>query len=399
MFQCQIALENKHILVIADQIDQEVTHFIDWIVQGNANLTLMAPTHCLSTHLESCIKKGLFGHLDREFTLFHPHNYHIVVLQNQIECSSDIIKKCRISRTLVSILGDPDHSDITMEYLLPQQVCRSQSPSSSVTQVNAIEDWQVQSQAVETRKGKLYLVGVGPGSPEYLTVKAQRLIHSVPVIISDRLVSREIFSSIPPDTRLLFTRKVCGKATEAQKEIENWIVEHLSQGFDVVRVKGGDPFVFGRGGEEWNLACTLGFEVEYVPGVSSCISAPGAAGIPVTHRGVADSFIVCTGQRADGVWSRIPFFDSHRTLVLLMATGVFSSLDKHLIQDCGYPPDLPVAVVHRATYEDQVILRGSLLDIVDRINQHGISNHATIIIGHVVDCLDHSSLTLINSVF
>lgn len=125
------------------------------------------------------------------------------------------------------------------------------------------------------RKGVLYLVGMGPGSPDLLTLRAHKLIHTCPVIISDRLVCTEIFKYLPSSTKLLFSRKVCGKANAAQDEINRWILENLNAGLDVVRAKGGDPFVFGRGGEEWNLASKAGFDVKWVPGISSSIAGAG----------------------------------------------------------------------------------------------------------------------------
>jgi hypothetical protein len=125
------------------------------------------------------------------------------------------------------------------------------------------------------RKGVLYLVGVGPGSPDLLTLRAHKLIHSCPVIVSDRLICTDIYKCLPPSTKLLFSRKVCGKANAAQDEINRWILENLNAGLDVVRAKGGDPFVFGRGGEEWNLATLAGFQVKWVPGISSSIAAAG----------------------------------------------------------------------------------------------------------------------------
>ena len=220
-----------------------------------------------------------------------------------------------------------------------------------------------------------------------MSLKALELIKSVKYIITDRLVSREIIDLIPPHAQVLFTHKTCGNAQEAQDEINNWILTGLEFG-NVLRLKGGDPFVFGRGGEEWNLVLnnTKDCKVEWIPGISSSISAAGAAGIPVTHRGIADSFIVCTGQKRDGSWGSIARYSKSRTLVLLMAIGGVDELESMLL-GLGYPQESRVAVIHKATLNDQIVVRGSLNDFAIQVKQAGIKNHATIIVGDVVDCL------------
>ncbi|KAJ3253243.1 uroporphyrin-III C-methyltransferase [Boothiomyces macroporosus] len=380
-----IRLENKQILVVIgnDYQQQNDAGVIKKLLPSNANLTV-ASSKPPSKHLESFIVTGEVGLINREVEPEECRNYHWIILVGN---NNEIVKYCKHSRIWITVLDDPIISDIEFTFeKLGMEIVESDSDSSSISECESLVS-ETTLNGTNEKSGTLYLVGVGPGSPDLLTIRAQKLLQTCPVIISDRLVCKEIFENIPSKSRLLFTRKVCGKANMAQNEINNWIVEHLQQGQDVLRIKGGDPFVFGRGGEEWNLVRQLGYKVELVPGISSCISAPGLAGIPVTQRGVADSFVVATGQKEDGTWSGVPKYSSTRTLVLLMSIGVLDKLQSNLMKYHDYPADIPVAVIYRASWPDQQVIRGSLKDIAQKVKDSGINNHSTVIIGNVVDYL------------
>ncbi|KAL2912461.1 uroporphyrin-III C-methyltransferase [Polyrhizophydium stewartii] len=238
------------------------------------------------------------------------------------------------------------------------------------------------------RRGALFLVGAGPGSPDLLTLRAHALLHSPRVarVIADRLVPPRLLAALDP-AKLVVARKLPGRATDAQREIHAWILDALAAGLNVVRLKGGDPFVFGRGGEEAVVARRAGFPVHYVPGVSSATSAPGFAGIPVTHRGIADSLLVVTGRREDGAIPDIPPYDPARTAVFLMAVGALPRLVPRL-RAAGFPDALPAAAIERASLPDMRIVRGSLASLADDVRAAGITAHATLVFGHVVDALD-----------
>jgi uroporphyrin-III C-methyltransferase len=409
---------SKYILIAGDQYYPEMEEVIS---QLEGHLVLVCKD--ISTVLLKQYQQGAIGYLNRELDFEQCSQFHWVILFGRESWVKPIHDYCQHKRIFVSVFGNSELSDIELGISRDDETLCNQSIDSA--DLNRFSELQVReskereriplptgleidgsdrapsinkvvmaTECIPTRptletvpQGTLFLVGVGPGAPDLLTIRAHKLIHSKPVLISDRLISPELFRTVPSSTKILFTRKQCGKAKEAQLEIHDWILEHLQRGIDVVRVKGGDPFVFGRGGEEWNIAKRHGFQVEWVPGISSCISAPGSFGIPVTHRGVADSFVVCTGQKEDGSWSGVPPYAKNRTLVLLMAMGVLDRLEKQLQIHHGYPPSIPVAVVYRATYPDQTVIHGTLESISELVSQSGIKNHSTVIVGHVVNCL------------
>eukprot|EP01113_Clastostelium_recurvatum_P019709 TRINITY_DN2326_c0_g1_i13.p1 TRINITY_DN2326_c0_g1~~TRINITY_DN2326_c0_g1_i13.p1 ORF type:complete len:451 (-),score=81.27 TRINITY_DN2326_c0_g1_i13:1437-2789(-) len=197
--------------------------------------------------------------------------------------------------------------------------------------------------------GRIFLVGAGPGDPDLLTVKAARLLQQVDLVIADNLVPQAILDLVRGELRL--ARKLPGTADEAQDELNVMALEALSQGKSVVRIKSGDPFLFGRGGEELLFFRRHGYVAEVVPGLTSAIAAPQAAGIPVTHRGVADQVLITTGRGRAGAFPAIPDFVPTRTTVFLMGVARIDMLVEHLIEK-GYPPDLPVAIIGMVIFED-----------------------------------------------
>ncbi|KAJ3091352.1 uroporphyrin-III C-methyltransferase [Quaeritorhiza haematococci] len=263
---------------------------------------------------------------------------------------------------------------------------------------------------IPEKYGSITLVGAGPGDPDLLTVAAINALQSADLIVSDRLVSPAIIErfihnhTTPKECRpeLRFARKVCGRAREAQDEIYIWCLEALRQGKNVVRLKGGDPFVFGRGGEELIFFRSRGVRnVRVIPGVSSSLSAPLAAGIPVTHRGTADQVVIVTGRKEqEGVVPDYPAYSPLRTVVFLMAMTCLPSLTKMLMGGSGsgdcvvdelgsrsYPPDLPVCVIEKATCPDQRVIRSTLSQIAEVVKRLGITQHATLVVGNVVNAL------------
>ncbi|KAH8088862.1 uroporphyrin-III C-methyltransferase [Aureococcus anophagefferens] len=194
-----------------------------------------------------------------------------------------------------------------------------------------------------SKKGTVTLVGAGPGDPELLTVAALRLISDPEaLVVADRLVSPEIRSLVQGELRV--AGKAPGCAEKAQREIYDWCVEGVNEGRRVIRLKIGDPFVFGRGGEEiLEFRETLGLEAEVVPGVSSCLAAPLAAGVPVTHRGAAHQLVVSTGYGRDGSSPELPYYDENRTVVLLMAVGRLGKIVANCLEAQGFPRDCPAS--------------------------------------------------------
>ena len=205
------------------------------------------------------------------------------------------------------------------------------------------------------------LVGAGPGDPGLLTRRGAELLGSAEVVVYDRLIAAELLDLAPPGAELVDVGKRPGQS-DRQAEINDLLVAHGRSGRRVVRLKGGDPFVFGRGGEEAEALRRAGVEVEVVPGVSSALAAPAAAGIPVTHRTVSTSFTVVTGHAGDpslpGVdWDTLGRLEG--TLVILMGMGARADIVERLLA-AGRPTSTPVAVVHWGTTDRQEVVRTDL---------------------------------------
>lgn len=232
--------------------------------------------------------------------------------------------------------------------------------------------------------GKVALVGAGPGDPELLTLQAVRLLKHASLVISDRLVSQEILDMITCEVRIAKKRPGC--AEEAQEEIYEWTKEAVLAGRDVVRLKIGDPFLFGRGGEEVLEFRKFGVEPTIVPGVSSSYAAPLMANIPLTHRGVSNSVLISTGYGRDATVVDIPPYAADRTVVLLMAVGRIAEIASNMTT-AGYPKSTPVAIVEKATTPGQRTLTGTLETIGHIAKRDEAKAPATIIVGEVVNVL------------
>jgi uroporphyrin-III C-methyltransferase len=207
------------------------------------------------------------------------------------------------------------------------------------------------------------LVGAGPGDPDLLTVRAARLLADAEVVVHDALVGDGVLALVPPTAELIDVGKRPGRPVP-QENISALLVELGRQGRRVVRLKGGDPFVFGRGGEEALALQEAGVPFEVVPGITSSVAAPAAAGVPVTHRGVAAAFTVVTGHRRHGEpevdWRSLAKVGG--TIVVLMGVAQRGEIADELMAG-GLAPDTPVAAVHRATTDDQEVRRVELREL------------------------------------
>lgn len=223
------------------------------------------------------------------------------------------------------------------------------------------------------------LVGAGPGDPDLLTVRAARLIAEADVIVYDALVGDGVLALARPDAECIDVGKRPGQGV-AQDLINVLLVQLASTAKRIVRLKGGDPFVFGRGGEEALALADAGFAVEVVPGITSAVAAPASAGIPVTHRGVAAAFTVVTGHRQPGEpavdWQSLARVGG--TIVVLMGVAQRSHIAEELMRG-GLPPHTPVTAIERASTADERIVRCQL----DQLAATAIDSPATIVIGAV----------------
>ena len=232
--------------------------------------------------------------------------------------------------------------------------------------------------------GSVWLVGAGPGDPELLTRKAERLIGLATVVFYDALVGDGIIELAAPAARLVHVGKRSGRHSKDQKTIDRLIVEAALAGERVVRLKGGDPYVFGRGYEELEACVEAGIPVTVVPGVTSPISVPAAAGIPVTHRGVTHEFVVVSGHLApdhpDSLVDWPALGRLRGTLVLMMAVERIEQFAAALL-DGGRAADTPATVIQEGTLRGQRVLRADLGTVAERVRAEAIRPPAIIVIG------------------
>ncbi|HVF53347.1 MAG TPA: uroporphyrinogen-III C-methyltransferase [Actinomycetota bacterium] len=232
--------------------------------------------------------------------------------------------------------------------------------------------------------GTVYLVGAGPGDPGLITAKGLALIRSCDVLVYDRLVAPELIDEAPPGAERIYVGKEPGTPQAEQSDINVLLVARALGGAAVVRLKGGDPFVFGRGGEEAGALAAHDVPFEVVPGVSAAIAVPAYAGIPVTHRDTAASFTVVTGARSGSKevdWSSIA--RSSDTIVLMMGVRALRAATTALIA-AGRDPLQPAAVIERGAGPDQRTIVSDLAGIADVAEAAGVEPPATAIVGDVV---------------
>jgi uroporphyrin-III C-methyltransferase/precorrin-2 dehydrogenase/sirohydrochlorin ferrochelatase len=239
--------------------------------------------------------------------------------------------------------------------------------------------------------GSVALVGGGPGDPELITVRGRRLVATADVVVVDRLAPRELLDGLADEVEIIDCGKAAHRHNMTQAEINAVLIDRARAGKRVVRLKGGDPFVFGRGGEEFLACVAAGVPVTVVPGLSSALAAPAAAGIPLTHRGLAADFTVVSGHLdpgrppEDGLdWDYLA--NGPSTLVLLMAMDRLDKIANELISR-GRPPETPAAAIQHATLARQRVVHATLDRLAEAVTEQGLGAPAVVIIGPVVAAL------------
>jgi len=242
--------------------------------------------------------------------------------------------------------------------------------------------------------GKVYLVGAGPGDPELITLKGLRCLRMADVVVYDRLVNLSLLDEAPSGAERVFVGKKTGCHSVKQEEIHVLLIHYARQGRLVVRLKGGDPFIFGRGGEEALALAQAGIPFEVVSGVSSAIAVPAYAGIPVTHRNRASSVTIVTGHgrhphaSADVNWETLAKVGSWGgTLVILMGVDTLPHVTQQLL-DGGLPADTPAAVIQQGTIPQQRVVTDTLVNIAECARRANITSPAITVIGAVVALRD-----------
>lgn len=237
-------------------------------------------------------------------------------------------------------------------------------------------------------RGKVYLVGAGPGDPELITIKALRCLRAAQVVVYDRLANPSLLDEVSEHTELIFVGKQSGQCALRQEEINTLLVEQARLGKTVVRLKGGDPFVFGRGGEEALALAAAGIAFEIVPGVSSAIAVPAYAGIPVTHRGESCAVTIVTGHEDPARPSSLVDWDLlaklNGTLVILMGMATLDAICQKLLAG-GMAPETPATVIEQGTIPRQRQVTAKLAHIADYVAATGLRSPAVVVIGRVVD--------------
>ena len=235
--------------------------------------------------------------------------------------------------------------------------------------------------------GKVFLCGAGPGDPKLITVKAMELLKGCDVVLYDRLVSKEIINQIPAECEKIYVGREVGDSTTHQYNTNIQMVKLAKEGKNVLRLKGGDPFIFGRGGEEAEFLFQNDIQFEIIPGISSAIGAAAYAGIPLTHRQYASSLAIVTGHEDDNKaesivkWDRLA--NAADTIVILMGIEKLEQICCNLI-NAGMSTDTEIAIIENATLKAQRVICGTLIDILRKVEDSRVKPPAIIIIGKVV---------------
>ncbi|KRF51870.1 uroporphyrin-III methyltransferase [Bacillus sp. Soil745] len=236
-------------------------------------------------------------------------------------------------------------------------------------------------------KGKVYIVGAGPGDPDLITVKAIKCIAAADVILYDRLVNRELLSYGKPEAEYIYCGKAPGIHCVPQEDIHQLLISKSMERKTITRLKGGDPFIFGRGGEEAEVLAKHGIQFEIVPGITSGIAAPAYAGIPLTHREWGSSFAIVTGHCVTGKPDNINWHHlTHGvdTIVIYMGMKNLPYICKQL-RSCGMKPETAIAVIEQGTTGFQRTITGTIDSIVAIVTREQVANPAMIVIGEVVN--------------
>lgn len=284
--------------------------------------------------------------------------------------------------TVKQKITNPDERRIFWEDLyaspLKEQVFNGNEAEADQLIQQALQEWK-------TPKGEVYLVGAGPGDPELLTLKALRLMQQADVVIYDRLVSQPIMDLCRRDAEKIYVGKARSNHSVPQEGINALLVNYASQGKRVCRLKGGDPFIFGRGGEEIQELFDAGITFQVVPGITAASGCSAYAGIPLTHRDYAQSVRFLTGHLKEGSpelpWDELVY--ENQTLVLYMGLVGLENTCQQLIAH-GQRPNMPVALISKGTTPEQKVVVGTLADIASKVSEHHIQAPTLTIIGEVV---------------
>ncbi|WP_433610007.1 uroporphyrinogen-III C-methyltransferase [Dactylosporangium sp. CA-139114] len=389
-----LRLDGLRVLVVGG--GAVATRRVPALLDAGADVVLVSPhiTPALRAHLDA----GRLTWRERRFEPADVEDVWLVHVAVSDPEAARAISEVTAAKRIFTVRADDRHAAtawtpaVTRHGPLTVAVLAGGDPARAVAVRDAIGE-QLATTGVAAGAdlaGTVALVGSGPGDPELLTVRGRRLLAAADVVVIDRLASGLLLDELRPEVELVDASKIPYGPSAAQEEINRVLVTRAQAGKFVVRLKGGDPYVFGRGGEEVLACAAAGVPVVVVPGITSSIAVPAAAGIPVTHRGVAHEFTVVSGHLAPGHaeslvdWAALARLRG--TVCVLMGLKNLPSIAAVLLEH-GRSPDTPVAVVQEGTTRDQRTVRATLATIADAAKSAGLRPPAVIVIGPVVDAL------------
>ncbi|WP_433079842.1 uroporphyrinogen-III C-methyltransferase [Dactylosporangium sp. CA-052675] len=389
-----LRLDGLRVLVVGG--GAVATRRVPALLDAGADVVLVSPhiTPALRAHLDA----GRLTWRERRFEPADVDDVWLVHVAVSDPEAARAISEVTAAKRIFTVRADDRHAAtawtpaVTRHGPLTVAVLAGGDPARAVAVRDAIGE-QLGTAGVTAGAdlaGTVALVGSGPGDPELLTVRGRRLLAAADVVVIDRLASGLLLDELRPEVELVDASKIPYGPSATQEEINRVLVTRAQAGKFVVRLKGGDPYVFGRGGEEVLACAAAGVPVVVVPGITSSIAVPAAAGIPVTHRGIAHEFTVVSGHLAPGHaeslvdWAALARLRG--TVCVLMGLKNLPSIAAVLLAH-GRSPDTPVAVVQEGTTRDQRTVRATLATVADAAKSAGLRPPAVIVIGPVVDAL------------
>ena len=383
-YPLHLDLQGKKVLVVG--AGRVAERRVIGLVDAGADVVIVAPV--ATRRIRTLADAGLVSWRQREFDLSDVIGSWLVhIASDSVKVNERVeqeARRCGVWSVRADRSGDARTPAVATRDAINVSVTSGDPRRTQVVRdaiALGLQDGSLASRPHRARaQGSVVLIGGGPGDDDLITVRGRRELLSADVIVFDRLAPLALLDIVDPDVELIDAGKRPDNHTLTQDEINAVIVDRASRGQRVARLKGGDPFVLGRGSEEV-IACTeAGIPVEVVPGVTSAISAPAAAGIPVTHRGVSAGFVVISGHALGDL---APFAATDLTLVVLMGVGRLGELATRLMAE-GRDAATPVGIIERAYAPDQRVTIGTLDTIVDAAASVGVTNPAIIVVGDVV---------------
>jgi len=316
----------------------------------------------------------------------------VVAASDNPVANSDVASWCEAQRiwcvnasdaklTPARMAAQSTHGDLTFGVVSLGEADPRRAVRVRDSLARVVDDGEIDLRHVRPRDGRVVLVGSGPGALDLITVRGMRMLAEADVVVTDRLGATGLLSRLPSEVEIIDVGKSPNNHPVPQHEINDLLVDRASKGLTVVRLKGGDPFVFGRGGEEIHACLRAGVAVEMVPGISSAISVPGLAGVPVTQRGVAATVVITSGHAGpeDGVMGVLK---AGATVVALMAVGALEQFVAAAREE-GVDPRLPVAIIENGSTPRERITHATLGDVSRIADETGVKPPAVIVFGRV----------------